>query len=730
MNNNMYLYFDSNGYLKEFITCPARAGSENVNSIYFYVEPALESDRNKVDGNGDAYYALPNNLDHGVLTFKLHDVLDGVTDENGVALNSLAFTSANFRIEDIQPFNKKRDLLFFKWFQKYQFVKVDLTSDILLNAGNVECTIGCYNASNTKVYNLDLFSFYVADSAVQSANYVTTSQYHMLLALMKSGLSSAVSRYNVLSSDTLADIYDLIGTQISVLNIDDKEYLVEMSSSGSIVLYDLYNREWYAYEGSDTTAIDDVTRYLYRYHIATKEYVDMQDNSIKNYVDTQDNSLKTYVDTQDATKLDKVNTSDTKERVYGITQAGGQTTYSVGSGANDIVKRDNNGQIQVPMNPSSSLDAVSKSYVDSKFSALGSALIYMGSKTVAQLNALTNIEKGDLYNVSDSGTLTQGNVRVNAGDNVAWDGSEWDKLSSDIDLSAYYNKNETDALLDEKQDTLVSGTNIKSINNQSLLGSGDITIQAGAIEKTGAELEDMTYVEGQLYYCTSSSESFSADTLYMATGENTIVRFTQTTVNTNPAITSFSVSPTTTEYGNTRNCTYTYTLKKYSALSNISLDGTIIAAAPSSASGSGTAATAYDSHTFTLSATYSGITVSKTANITAQYRQFYGVVSGDTVAQVLTNLKDVQTDTSSLKTVLSNSLPSSVSLSLGSTPVYVYFIVRSNLTINTLKSGGFDVPFSLVDTQSFTNHYDASYTVKVYRTDNKVFGDMVVNINL
>lgn len=32
---------------------------------------------------------------------------------------------------------------------------------------------------------------------------------------------------------------------------------------------------------------------------------------------------------------------------------------------------------------------------------------------------------------------------------------------------------------DSKQDTLISGTNIKTINNQSLLGSGNITIEGG-----------------------------------------------------------------------------------------------------------------------------------------------------------------------------------------------------------------------------------------------------------
>ena len=47
------------------------------------------------------------------------------------------------------------------------------------------------------------------------------------------------------------------------------------------------------------------------------------------------------------------------------------------------------------------------------------------------------------------------------------------------DLSNYYTKGETDTLLGEKQSTLVSGTNLKTINNESLLGEGNIDIQGG-----------------------------------------------------------------------------------------------------------------------------------------------------------------------------------------------------------------------------------------------------------
>lgn len=47
------------------------------------------------------------------------------------------------------------------------------------------------------------------------------------------------------------------------------------------------------------------------------------------------------------------------------------------------------------------------------------------------------------------------------------------------DLSNYYTKQQTNTLLDGKQPTLVSGTNIKTINNESLLGEGNLDIQGG-----------------------------------------------------------------------------------------------------------------------------------------------------------------------------------------------------------------------------------------------------------
>lgn len=63
------------------------------------------------------------------------------------------------------------------------------------------------------------------------------------------------------------------------------------------------------------------------------------------------------------------------------------------------------------------------------------------------------------------------------------------------DLSNYYTKGETDTLLGGKQPTLVSGTNIKTINNESILGEGNIDIQGGSsvnvVQATGTSTSDV-----------------------------------------------------------------------------------------------------------------------------------------------------------------------------------------------------------------------------------------------
>lgn len=65
-----------------------------------------------------------------------------------------------------------------------------------------------------------------------------------------------------------------------------------------------------------------------------------------------------------------------------------------------------------------------------------------------------------------------------------------------------------------KQDTLISGTNIKSINNQSILGEGDMTIDSGGekiVELTMAEYTALTGYASSTTYVITDAEYINID---------------------------------------------------------------------------------------------------------------------------------------------------------------------------------------------------------------------------
>ena len=151
-------------------------------------------------------------------------------------------------------------------------------------------------------------------------------------------------------------------------------------------------------------------------------------------------TTKGYVDTKDALKLDKTSNVFV---LYATDLEGEQTTveYSQNATGFSIVQRDSNGQVDVPLSPTNNAHASSKKYVDDSVSnAITNVYKIKGSATVAQINAMTNQQVGDVYNVTDSGTINAGSLQVFTGDNIVWTGSAWDKLGAEIDWTAYDEK--------------------------------------------------------------------------------------------------------------------------------------------------------------------------------------------------------------------------------------------------------------------------------------------------
>lgn len=65
------------------------------------------------------------------------------------------------------------------------------------------------------------------------------------------------------------------------------------------------------------------------------------------------------------------------------------------------------------------------------------------------------------------------------------DGSEKIFVKNDNDeIASFATEEQIDTKLANKQDTLVSGTNIKTINNESILGSGNINVGLPSVSST------------------------------------------------------------------------------------------------------------------------------------------------------------------------------------------------------------------------------------------------------
>ena len=73
----------------------------------------------------------------------------------------------------------------------------------------------------------------------------------------------------------------------------------------------------------------------------------------------------------------------------------------------------------------------------------------------------------------------------------------------------FYEKSEVNTALNSKQATLVSGTNIKTINNESILGSGNINVNGGG----GITIDDV-YPVGSIYMSVTAT---SPQTLFGGT---------------------------------------------------------------------------------------------------------------------------------------------------------------------------------------------------------------------
>lgn len=190
----MYLYFDKTGTLKEIINDEAlRQGNYGINKLYIYVDgQTVESI--------EASYLLPS----------------------GRIVAPESFDDIAIAPDDEIPFDRKRDLRFFKYFTKYPFIVVNLDKEVddqenilhsgaLDEAGVVHASLIAYLDGGAQLVLGGLNFEVQRDSTynthyVASEEYLSLADYTYLKSVIYGGLDSKWTKFVGTTEERLAAI--------------------------------------------------------------------------------------------------------------------------------------------------------------------------------------------------------------------------------------------------------------------------------------------------------------------------------------------------------------------------------------------------------------------------------------------------------------------------------------------------------------------------------------------
>lgn len=295
-----------------------------------------------------------------------------------------------------------------------------------------------------------------------------------------------------------------------------------------------------------------------------------------------------------------------------------------------------------------------------------------------------------------------------------------------LDLSNYYDIQQMDAKLQERQ---------KAFKHM-----------------TGSDIEIGSFTDGEIIFCTASSDFFSANKYYIHNNGVFNPISIGSNISITPSISAFNVTistGSTLEVGASFNITgFSGTLKKYSDFAKLTVTadgstvGEITNITSSSFSKTGLSKTITKNSATSVSASIKGYntsgnqigTNSKTL-VNYYARQYFGIASDNPDLETMTSelatsyYKAITVNTNEIKTYLQSARPSSITLNLSDTPTYVWFIIPTNLSISTMTSGGFNFPFIAQSNITINNQYGVDITYKVYRSANKIYGTTTINLS-
>lgn len=186
----MYLYYNNDGVLKEFINDKqARQSNSNVNKIYCYYEGI--------------------NTDITMMTVKFK--YDDGTSSSVYPCTTKTTLSLDY--------DKSRDLKYFMYFKDYKFFVFNIPDEVLVKGRSMECSLALENSEQEVIQGLEKFTFFVADNLVTEDDLITMSQYNMLLLAIAKSMPRTDIKDKVLKSTNNENetVWDFVSNGESIL---------------------------------------------------------------------------------------------------------------------------------------------------------------------------------------------------------------------------------------------------------------------------------------------------------------------------------------------------------------------------------------------------------------------------------------------------------------------------------------------------------------------------------
>ena len=286
------------------------------------------------------------------------------------------------------------------------------------------------------------------------------------------------------------ELYNEYFKRTTQVLLDDKHYLVRYVGAN------LRLDQLYALFGYRLFLFNDVLVQFSEYS-STKTNITILEFGEQYYYFAEEVSVsQTFEDVYVVENLYAYRKQTQEEHVVYATDNDGYDTeinYGIPANGNYIVRRDSNGQIKVLLQPSANNDAVSKKYVDdgiatikaNQFIVVNDVVTYPSLDSFKQ--NYPNPEEGYIYlypyKPSETPTFQSGYYQL------IWEGNAWLEIgTTQLDLSNYYTKGQTDTLLGTKLDKKTNTNTLYGVNgsgNQSQYAFGSNVTNNNIVQRNG-----------------------------------------------------------------------------------------------------------------------------------------------------------------------------------------------------------------------------------------------------